>query len=225
MSVVVALLTRSPSDPRLKARIAPLVPEFEQRRELVLAFIDDLTERVSALPDVTLSIAVTPPVEGFRLARPWIAGRQLLPQRGAVFGDRLRNVIADLAATGTTQIVLLGADVPDLPASALTDAVARVRASATTVVTGPAGDGSFYLLGLTVANRVVPDLFTNVRWGTPYMLEDVEAAARAHGLTVSRVLDWHDVDTPEDVRELAARLRYDPAAAPRTARVLEGLSV
>ena len=225
MSAVIVILTRSPSDPRLKARIAPVVPDSHQRLDLVLAFLDDLVERVGAVEGAALKVAVTPPLEGLRLVRPWIRWDQLLLQRGATFGDRLRNVFVDLDAAGFTRIILLGADVPDLPAAALEDAVRRLAADPHPVVTGPSGDGSFYLLGLTVHNHVVPELFDKARWGTPHMLEDVEAAAVAHGLTVGRTMDWHDVDTPEDVRELADRVRSAPTTAKATAEMLRELKL
>ena len=120
---------------------------------------------------------------------------------------------------------VLHVDVPDLPAAALEDAVRRLAADPHAVVTGPSGDGSFYLLGLTVHNHVVPELFDKARWGTPHMLEDVEAAAVAHGLTVGRTMDWHDVDTPEDVRELADRVRSAPTTAKATAEMLRELKL
>lgn len=223
MPAVIAILTRSPSDPRLKARIAPLIPDSQQRLDLVLAFLDDLVERVSDVDGVALKVAVTPPLEGLRLARPWIPGNQLLLQRGITFGDRLRNVITDLARAGFTRIVLLGADVPDLPPAALDEAV-RLTADPAVVVTGPSDDGSFYLLGVTVQDHV-PELFADVRWGTPHMRDDLEAAAVAQGRTVSHTLNWWDVDTPEDVMALAVRLKSAPATAAHTFEVLRALAL
>lgn len=222
---VVAIMTRSPADPRLKARIAPIVPDAGQRRDLVLAFIDDLMARAGEVPGTTLRIAVTPPLEGLRLARPWIPFQQLLLQRGATFGDRLRHVFEDLAQAGFQHIVLVGADVPDLPPRILADAVRATCDDAGAVVTGPSGDGSFYLLGMTVERHGIPDLFSAARWGTPYMLEDVEAAAVAHARRVVRVDNWHDVDTPQDVQELADRLRLAPVTAPRTADALAAIGL
>lgn len=223
MSPVIAILIRSPSDPRLKARIAPVVPDSNQRLDLVLAFLDDLVARVAAVDGVTLKVAVTPPLEGLRLARPWIRWNQLLLQRGTTFGDRLRNVITDLAAAGFTRIILLGADVPDLPPSALDDAV-RLTADPGVVVTGPSDDGSFYLLGLTVQDHV-PELFAEVRWGTPHMRTDLEAAAVAQGRTVSHTINWPDVDTPEDVLALAVRLKAAPATAAHTFEFMRALTL
>lgn len=224
MSAVIAILTRSPSDPRLKARISPVVPDSHQRLDLVLAFLDDLVARASAVDGVAMKVAVTPPLEGLRIARPWIRWDQLLLQRGTTFGDRLRNVITDLAKAGFTRIILVGADVPDLPAEALDEAV-RLTTDPKVVVTGPSDDGSFYLLGLTVQNHAVPELFTDVRWGTPDMRGDLEAAAVAQGRTVAHTVNWPDVDTPEDVMALALRLKAAPATAAHTSEVLRALAL
>lgn len=224
MSAVIAILIRSPSDPRLKARIASLVPDNNQRLDLVLAFLDDVIARVAAVEGVALKVAVTPPLEGLRLARPWIRGDQLLLQRGTTFGERLRHMCTDLAKAGFTRIILLGADVPDLPPSALDDAV-RLTADPGVVVTGPSGDGSFYLLGLTVQHHVVPELFADVRWGTPHMLDDLEAAAVNQGLRVERTTNWPDIDAPEDVLALADRLKSAPDAASHTSAMLRALTL
>jgi hypothetical protein len=225
VSVAVAILTRSPADPRLKQRLAPVLAEAENRREVALAFLDDLVERVNALPDVTLKVAVTLPVEGLRMTRPSIAWNALLPQRGVTLGERLQHVIDDLVAAGFSQVVLVGNDVPDVPVSCLQEAVRILQEQPQAVVTGPSGDGSYYLLGVTARSGRVPDLLSQVRWGTPDMLNDTEAAASGQGLTVHRVADWHDIDTPEDLAALVERLRGNPAAAPHTADTLRRLQL
>lgn len=225
MSVAVAILTRSPADPRLKQRLAPVLADAEARREVALAFLDDLVERVNALPDVTLKVAVTPPVEGLRMMRPSIPWNSLLPQRGVTLGERLQHVIDDLVAAGFSQVVLVGNDVPDVPVSCLQEAVRTLEEQPHAVVTGPSGDGSYYLLGVTARSGRVPDLLSQVRWGTPDMLTDTEAAAQGQGLTVHRVADWHDIDTPEDLAALVERLRGNPDAAPYTADTLRRLQL
>jgi len=225
VSVAVAILTRSPSDPRLKQRLAPVLVDAEARRDVALAFLDDLVARVNSIPGATLKVAVTPPVEGLRMARPSIPWNTLLPQRGVSLGDRLQHVIADLVAMGFSQVLLLGNDVPDVPAACLQEAVRILQEQPQAVVTGPSGDGSYYLLGVTARSGRVPDLLSKVRWGTPDMLNDTEAAAQGQGLTVHRVADWHDIDTPEDLAALVDRLRGNPAAAPHTAETLRRLQL
>lgn len=225
MPVAIAILTRSPADPRLKQRLAPVLVEAEARREVALAFLDDLVARVNALPNVTLKVAVTLPVEGLRMTRPSIPWNTLLPQRGVTLGERLQHVIDDLVAAGFSQVVLVGNDVPDVPVSCLQEAVRILQEKPQAVVTGPSGDGSYYLLGVTARSGRVPDLLSQVRWGTPDMLNDTEAAAQGQGLTVHRVADWDDIDTPEDLAALVERLRGNPAAAPHTADTLRRLQL
>lgn len=220
MAVAIAILTRSPADPRLKERLKPVIADADTRREVALAFLDDLIARVAAMPAVALKVAVTPPVEGMRMDRPSILWNQLLPQRGASLGERLQHVIADLAAAGFTRVILLGADVPDVPPACLEEAVRVLQEQPQAVVIGPSGDGSYYLLGMSVRGHRVPDLLSAVRWGTPYMLEDTEAAAHGQGLPVHRVASWHDVDAPEDLAALVERLRQNPDAAPHTVAAL-----
>ena len=225
MPVAVAILTRSPADPRLKQRLAPVLADAEARRDVALAFLDDLVARVTAIPEATLKVAVTPPVEGLRMTRPSILWNTLLAQRGLSLGDRLQHVIDDLVAAGFSQILLLGNDVPDVPASCLEEAVRILQEQPNAVVTGPSGDGSYYLLGVSARSGRVPKLLSTVRWGTPDMLGDTEAAAQGQGLTVHRVAHWNDIDTPEDLTALVDRLRGNPAAAPHTAETLRRLQL
>ncbi len=225
VSVAVAILTRSPADPRLKQRLAPILAEAEDRREVALAFLDDLVARVNTIPDVTLKVAVTPPVEGLRMSRPSIPWNSLLSQRGVSLGERLRHVIDDLVAAGFSQVLLVGNDVPDVPATCLEEALRVLQDEPQAVVTGPSGDGGYYLLGVTARSGRVPDLLSQVRWNTPHMLDDTEAAAQDQGLTVHRVANWHDIDTPDDLAALVERLRKDPAAAPHTVEALRRLQL
>ena len=121
--------------------------------------------------------------------------------------------------------MIIGSDLPTLPAAHVSEALARLRPE--TVTLGPAADGGYYLIGLTAPapDVPVPDLFTDVRWGTATAFDDtVRAAARA-GVAVERIAAWYDVDDADGL----ARLRRDvgpgneETRAPTTARVLETL--
>jgi glycosyltransferase A (GT-A) superfamily protein (DUF2064 family) len=219
MAAAIAILTRSSADPRLKERLAPVIRDGNDRRDLALAFLDDLIAKVGTLPGVTLKVAVTQPVEGLRMDRPSILWQQLLPQRGTSLGERLQHVIVDLVAAGFTQVILLGVDVPDLPVSCLDEAVRVLQSAPDNVVIGPSGDGSYYLLGVNARAGRAPELLADVRWGTD-MLEDTESAARAQGFTIHRLPEWHDVDAPDDLAALTDRLKKDDSAAPHTAAAL-----
>lgn len=223
MSAVLALLVRSPADPRLKERLSSFVPDLDDRRDLVLAFIDDLMPRTT-LPGVSVKIACTPPVESMRISRPSLRWDQVVPQVGATFSERLNHTFGTLARAGFSQIVLLGSDIPDLPAGHIADACALVQQHPHSLIVGPTEDASVYLLGLTAHHHQVPDVVTGVRWGTPEALSDVVARADGAGLSVVRAPRWQDIDTPEDLAALSERLQQAPSAAPATARVLERIT-
>jgi glycosyltransferase A (GT-A) superfamily protein (DUF2064 family) len=222
MSAVVAILTRSPHDPRLKSRLAPVIPDDNARRDLALAFFDDLVDRVRALRGVTLRVAVTAPVEGLRITRPWIPGVEILMQRGVTIGEREANILTDLAAAGFNHIILLAANVPDLPPDRLAQALATLMENANACVIGPSSGGGYHLIGVNVRDSRVPDICTNVRWGSPHELEDTTAAAKLAGCDVKMLDEWHEVEAPEDLAALKVRLTHAPDAAPKTSTQIKG---
>jgi glycosyltransferase A (GT-A) superfamily protein (DUF2064 family) len=223
MSSVLVIMTRSTSDPRIKTRLTSSIPSQHARRDLALGFIDDLIDRCRALPGVALRLAVTPPVEGLRFDRPDLPADTFLPQRGAKVGERQRHVFEDLVTSGFTHIVMIGSDTPDLPVEYLQRAFHAARHQLSTVVLGPSDSGGCYLLGLSVRAGSVPDLFSAVRWGTPHVLDDVTELAAQLGLAVHRLETWNDVNAPDDLDLLAARLRSAPHVAPNTLAVLRRL--
>ncbi len=220
-----AILTRSPSDPRIKARLSAVLPSNDDRRELALAFLDDLVETCRKIPKLALRVAVTPPAESLRFSRSALPADMLVAQRGAAVGDRERNVLIDLARAGFEHIVLLGSDIPDLPLAHIEQAFAALEADPANIAIGPDDDGTYYLLGVTARQAVVPDIFTDVRSGTPFDLDDTKDAATRAGLTPVLLPKWHDVDSPEDLTALTDRLRYAPDTAPHTSAMLRKLLI
>jgi hypothetical protein len=140
-------------------------------------------------------------------------------------GERELHVLEDLARSGFDRLVLLGSDVPDLPREHLEQALAALAADPANVAIGPLDDGSYYLLGISAKGATVPDVFSQVRFGSPYALDDTRAAAARAGLHVVDLPIWHDVDAPEDLTALADRLRYAPDTAPHTAALLKKLGL
>ena len=223
----VVVMARSPAAARApKSRLRQAVPAEADRRRLYAAFLADTVAIRSALPDVAWRVACAPGAEADGFAPLGIDGTLLLPQRGDDLGAREHNLFEDLFAAGFTRVVLIGSDLPTLPAEHVADALARLRPG--TVTLGPAADGGYYLIGLTAPDPgdAVPDLFTGVRWGTSSAFEDTVRAAARSGIAVERIAGWYDVDDADGME----RLRRDvgPAGeeirAPATARVLERLT-
>lgn len=224
---VVAIMARAPDGARApKSRLRHAVPEESDRRRLYAAFLADTLAACRALPDAAVRIAWAPDggTDGF--ARLGVDEADLLAQRGDDLGARERHLFEDLFAAGFARVVLVGSDLPTLPAAHVAEALARLKPGAVTL--GPAADGGYYLIGMQAPEpgAAVPDLFTGVRWGSPAAFDDtVRAAARA-GMGVERLPAWYDVDDEDGL----ARLRADvgPAReerrAPATARALESLA-
>jgi glycosyltransferase A (GT-A) superfamily protein (DUF2064 family) len=96
-----------------------------------------------------------------------------------------------------------------------------------TMVIGPAEDGGYYLLGLTVPapTQALQDLFTNIRWSTPWTMDDTVAAAARCGLRVHTLTAWYDIDDEISLRRLRKELA-DPlntVQAPATTTILNRL--
>ena len=224
---VVAIMARSPAGARApKSRLRQAIPAEADRRRLYAAFLADTVAIRNALPDIALRLAYAPGSGADGFATLGIDDTVLLPQRGDDLGARERNLFEDLFAAGFTRVVIIGSDLPTLPAARVTDALARLRPA--TVTLGPAADGGYYLIGLTApdAGGAVPDLFTGIRWGTSSAFEDTVRAAARSGIAVERVAGWYDVDDANGMERLQRDIgpAGEETRAPATARVLERLT-
>lgn len=204
-----------------KTRLAPALPDAAQRNLLQRAFLADVLGAARAVPGVLVRVAITPGGRPEALADLGVAAAHVFEQRGETIGDRERHAIADLFRRGAKQVVLVGSDLPLLTSLTLQQAFDALDANPQHVVLGPAGDGGYYLLGLTAPT--VPDLFTGVRWSTKYTLMDTlrRCEFEERRVTLLDLLD--DVDEPEDLARLRDVLAADPTRAPHTAACLQQL--
>ncbi|QQR72550.1 MAG: TIGR04282 family arsenosugar biosynthesis glycosyltransferase [Holophagales bacterium] len=193
--------------------------------ELAAAFLDDLLERLGReLPpagvDLRLAWALAPgqgvpsaPCEAFL-------------QEGEDLGLRLLAAAIRMAGEGALPVIV-GADLPDLSSELVSQAFVELESGADLVL-GPASDGGFYLVGLGAAARR-PELFAGVAWGGDEVLSRTVANARSLDLRLVCLAEAADVDRPEDLPPLAARLaassRHDPTFCPRTRRALARLAL
>lgn len=91
-------------------------------------------------------------------------------------------------------MVVIGTDCPDITPELLERAFQKLTQA--DVVFGPAADGGYYLLGL---RRMVPDLFTDIAWGSDRVLEESARRAETLALEVAMLETLADVDRPEDL--------------------------
>jgi rSAM/selenodomain-associated transferase 1 len=141
-------------------------------------------------------------------------------QEGSDLGGRLYRALADAAAEAGA-VAALGSDHPTLPLELVHRAFERVESGAD-VVLGPAEDGGYYLIALR-AGAVAPRLFAEIAWSTDQVLAATLARCRELGLAVELLPMAADVDTPEDLRRLAARMADGDLGCPRTRALLASL--
>lgn len=123
-------------------------------------------------------------------------------------------------ALGAEAVALLPGDCPLLDPAELGDALARMRPGRVAIVPDRHGSGTNALL-LCPADAIAPGFGPGSR-------ERHVERARARGLEVevSELASLAlDLDTPDDLRELAAALERNPARAPKTAAALAALDL
>lgn len=92
---------------------------------------------------------------------------------------------------GYQEIVAIGADCPSVDAAVLDQAFDALRSH--DVIIGPASDGGYYLIGM---HSPRPEMFQDIDWGTPRVLEQSLDKFERLGLRVARLDTRPDVDEP-----------------------------
>jgi len=190
----VAVLGRAPSAPG-KTRLGVSTPEL--RRALLLDTWDAVLE--GSWDTALIFTPVEAAAECAALARSSTRPPVLMPQRGDDLGARMSAAFASLFAAGYLRVILIGSDLPTLPADRLHEAERALRGGADLVL-GPSQDGGYYLVGLTRTNDAI---FEGVRWGGSDVFIQTTLRAEAAGLRVKTVASWYDVDTEADLRRVA----------------------
>ncbi len=130
-------------------------------------------------------------------------------------GNRLRVAAAEAIRGNAGKVVLIGTDCPLLDAERLNQAFAALDAH--DVVIGPATDGGYYLIGVKSDH---PELFTDIAWGGPEVLNQTLDACRRLGLRYALLPQLSDVDTPDDLATWAAARMTPPDKPPRISVII-----
>ncbi|MGH7446973.1 MAG: TIGR04282 family arsenosugar biosynthesis glycosyltransferase, partial [Longimicrobiales bacterium] len=203
-----AIMARAPSAPG-KSR---LIQDLGTRdgEGLRGALLRDTFASVSQL-HVEKAVLFTPPEREteIRALTPFPA--VFLAQRGATLGDRMYGGMRDLLGFGFDAVAMIGSDLPTLPSAHVNTALDILARRPDVLVLGPAEDGGYYLIGTTQSH---PQLFEEIPWGTPLVLDRTCKAAEALEIPVERISRWHDVDSVSDL----GRLWRDVAGAEGIAR-------
>lgn len=141
-----------------------------------------------------------------------------LPQRGGDLGQRMKNGLQDAFDRGFQQAVIVGSDIPDLPAEVIESALASLNTR--DAVVGPSVDGGYYLIGFR-HDTFLPQAFEGIAWGTETVYKETVTILENRDLAVASLPRWNDIDTAEDLKELLYRSRHTPFCSSKTISCIE----
>jgi len=199
----VAVFLKEPVAGRVKTRLArQLGPDAAAA--LYRNFIEDTIECLGRLPGPQKFAYYTPATAVDScpgLLPAWGGNWTLRPQRGDSLGERLSHTFSELFRGGSNHAVVVGTDCPLLDCRLLHRAF--VFLADHDLVLGPAKDGGYYLIGL---RQPVPELFEEIPWSSPKVLERTLEQARDVGLSSILLTPLDDVDVVEDLAPLRVDL-------------------
>lgn len=204
--------TRVPKPGATKTRLMPFLKP-EQCARLHWAFLGDLARIYDGM-DADLFVAYAPDPDWRSLQSVFPNAISFLPQKGEDLGERMYRAIRNVRKLGYEAVVLTGADLPLMGKAHLESGFAALETG--DIALGATADGGYYLIGMKQPHKSV---FKVADYGGATVYENTVAAIRAAGLTVAPAAPCDDVDTPEDLRALAAQV--DPES--HTGRYLQEL--
>lgn len=130
----------------------------------------------------------------------WLGPRWLYtPQSEGDLGSRMASVFERGFEDAYGKVVIAGTDCPALNTRITSQAFAALDTH--DLVIGPATDGGYYLIGMTMftAPEDLEAFFAEMDWGTDAVLEETRRRAEALSLKVHELSELSDVDFPEDL--------------------------
>lgn len=189
-AATLAVIAKAPTPGTSKTRLCPPIS---------LALAAELAE--AALRDTLAAVASTGAerkvivLDG--IPGPWLpSGFELIEQRGEGLDERLAAAFADLSEPA----VIIGMDTPQVSASILDRALARLESHP--AVLGPAADGGYWAIGL---RRADSRTLLGIPMSTAHTLAAQRMRLRALGLTLAELETLRDVDTFADALAVAAQ--------------------
>ncbi|PKN18595.1 MAG: hypothetical protein CVU71_14040 [Deltaproteobacteria bacterium HGW-Deltaproteobacteria-6] len=210
------LFLKYPERGAVKTRLARTLGD-DVAYELYACFLSDIAAMTHQVNAETIIVYAGPAGIMF----PDFPGVRLMQQRGSGIGCRMYFALEDVFALGFERCVLVGSDIPDLPARLVNDALNKLEV--VDVVLGPSRDGGYYLVGCNRASLCRP-MFSGIPWSTSGVLSETLRRIAEAGLVTAQVEEWWDIDEPDDLRQFYAR-NSDAAGASKVMKFLEAKGI
>lgn len=198
MSTALIVFAKAPAAGLAKTRLIPALGP-EGAASLAERLLEHTLQQAWALPVAHLELCVSPddqhPAFGRACEAPG-GGLHLTLQGEGDLGQRMHRALSRVLSIHR-RALLIGTDAPALDASILEQAEQALELTPAVFV--PALDGGYALVGLT---RPVPELFLDMTWSTPQVMQDTRTRARKIGLPLTELSAVPDIDEPADLAHL-----------------------
>ncbi|MFP4314806.1 MAG: TIGR04282 family arsenosugar biosynthesis glycosyltransferase [Desulfovibrionales bacterium] len=212
----ILLFAKYPLPGRVKTRLARTVGN-ETAAALYREFLLEELETLTTMGPL-VHLFHDPPGSG-PLFRNWLGNAiHYHPQHGSGLGERMHSAFARIFSLGIRSAVLVGSDLPDLPADHLRTAFALLDTGRPVI--GPALDGGYYLIGFT-PDCYDPSVFSDIQWSTPTVYDQTLRRFAELGLAPETTPPWRDVDDIADCRAYLERSKTTSPAERLLRRLLQ----
>lgn len=193
------IFTRYPVPGKAKTRLVPALGAEgaallqRQMTEHTLRQISPIAQSTRYTPEIWY--AATSEANELQQIKNWLGSEWLyFPQIEGDLGIKLTAAFHNAFAQGAKKVVAIGTDCPGLDADRIVQAYAQLDSH--DLVLGKAADGGYYLIGI---NRLIPELFEGITWGTSEVLQQTVTVAQSLNLNIAYLDELSDIDYPEDL--------------------------
>ncbi len=211
----VIVFLRVPEKGRVKTRLSVSLDESFVL-ELYKGFIHDTLAILESFQDTFIYFL---PPEKEKELRSWLGNKyHYCLQTGRDLGEKMSNAFKDGFTRGYDRLVLMGTDIPEITETVLLHAFEILETK--DAVIGPALDGGYYLIGFK-KESFSEKIFHDMNWSTKDVFQETLKAMDRINLKYGRVSELNDVDTPEELKALALRMKNGGRIGPHTRKMLE----
>ena len=209
------LFLKYPQEGKVKTRLSTDLGET-LTFQLYECFIRDMLDKLEPLA-YDLHLFIAPPGKVAAMKQWLERDLPVHPQQGRDLGERMKQAFKKMFQGGYESCVLMGSDLPDLPANVPAEAFESLKTSG--AVIAPAADGGYYLLGFQ--RRHFGDaVFQNIEWSTERVFQQTLTILKQKKIPVKILPRWWDVDNVKELKALLKRNKKTGFNQSRTMKFL-----
>ncbi|MTJ10266.1 MULTISPECIES: TIGR04282 family arsenosugar biosynthesis glycosyltransferase [unclassified Anabaena] len=190
------IFTRYPEPGKTKTRLIPALGDVgaanlhKQMTEYTISQVKELQKMTKVSVEVRFTGG------DLEKMQDWLGNDLVYQFQGeGDLGERMERSLISAFNQNVEQAIIIGTDCPGVNSQVLATAFEQLRIC--NLVLGPALDGGYYLIGL---QPPIPELFTNIHWGTAQVFPKTVEKAQKLNLSIGYLQPLADIDRPEDLR-------------------------